>query len=409
MTSRFIVGLDVGTSSIKVVVAERSKDDRPLVRYAAKEPSFGLRRGAIVDLGEVSQAVAKALAEVKKLARSALSNVYVSIGTPQFKMQQSQGIAAVSRVDTEIYQDDVDRVIRASQAVNLGPNRMVLHTVTQEYIVDGVGDIVDPLGLNGSRLEVRTCIIDGFAPHVKSLLRVVELTGGQIGGIVASPLAASRSVLTKRQKELGVLTIDIGCGTTGMSVYEENKLKSVAVFPFGAGNITNDLAVGLKIPAEAAEVIKVEHGRASAREIHPKEAIELKKFVPDARGSVPRRFIAEIIGLRLAEILKFVNNELKSLGRGANLAGGAVVTGGGAKLTGITDLVKQELKLSSRIGLAGGDEWGEGALDHEEFFDDPEFVNAFGLILWGAEQERWRGRGISRRRRLIDMFRSLLP
>lgn len=389
MASSLLTGLDIGTSSLKIVVVENA-GGKPLLRGAWKVPSRGLRKGAIVDLGETTQAVGHAIAEAKKIGKDAAKNIYVSIGTHQLKAQASRGIVAVSRSDTEIYEDDVERVVKASQAVNLSPNRTIIHTVTKEFIVDGVSDIVDPLGLSGTRLEVQSLIIDAFSPHVKSVVRAVELAGGQVGGLVCAPLVGARAALSKSQKDLGVALVDLGFGTTGLSVYEENKLVGVAKFPMGAGNVSNDIAIGLKIPVEAAEEVKLHYGYAVAKEVSAKELVELKKFFPEAKGTVSRRFIAEVVESRLAEILEVVNNELKFMGRAGQLPGGVVLVGGGAKLPGLTDLVRQELRLSSQIGMAAGGEWAGGG-KFSDTLEDPEFVNAVGLALWGADEE-WHGR-----------------
>lgn len=381
-----MTGLDVGTSSIKVVVAER-RGRKPVIVHVHKEPCFGIRKGAIIDLSEASQSINRALSEVKKISKSAVRNVYASIGTPQAKMQSSRGIVAVSRADAEIYQDDIDRAVRASQAVNLPQNRTIIHTLTKEFVVDGVGDIIDPLGLSGSRLEVQSLIIDAFSPHVKSLIRAVELAGGEVSGLVFGPLIAARAALSKRQKELGTALVDIGFGTTGVSIYEENRLTGVAKFPVGAGNISNDLAVGLKVSVDAAEEIKLHYGYAISREVNSKEMVELKKFAEEAKGSVSRRFIAEIVESRLEEIFDLVNDELKSFQKAGELPGGVVLVGGGAKLPGLTDLVKQEMRLSSQIGCSQGEEWeGQGG-PFKEYLEDPEFVGAFGLVLWGVDDE----------------------
>ncbi|MFA6354637.1 MAG: cell division protein FtsA [Candidatus Paceibacterota bacterium] len=389
MRKNFIVGLDIGTSAIKVVILE-NQGNKPVLRAVFKEPSAGLRKGAITDLTESSQAVGRVIQEVRRISKNALKNIYISIGTPLAKAQNSRGIVAISRADNEIYQDDVDRVVRASQALNLTPNRMIIHTFTREFIIDGVADIVDPLGLSGSRLEVSSLVVDAFAPHIKSLMRVVELVGGEIGAMIFTPVAAGRGVLTKTQKDLGVVLIDIGASTTGVSIYEENRLLNVAKFPVGAANISNDLAVGLKIPVTAAENLKLSYGYALSRDVGLKEMVELKKFHPEARGIISRRLVADIIEARLAEILEFVNNELKLLGKAGKLAGGAVFVGGGAKLPGLTELAKQELKLFSQIGLAtdeGG--WVSQSSSFSEFLEDPEFATAMGLVALGADQENW--------------------
>lgn len=404
----FVTGLDIGTSSIKVAVAERT-NGKPTLVHVQKVPCYGMRKGAIVEMSEVSQAVARALAGVRKISKSALKNVYISIGTPQAKMQSSRGIVAVSRADAEIYQDDIDRAVRASQAVNLPQNRTIIHTLVREYIVDGVGDIADPLGLSGSRLEVQSLVIDAFSPHIKNLIRVVELASGEVRGLVFGPLVAARAALSKRQRDLGTALIDLGFGTTGLSVYEEGKLVGVAKFPVGAGNISNDLAVGLKIPVDAAEEIKLHYGYAIAKDVGMKEVIELKKFLPEAKNTVSRRFAAEVMESRLEEIFDLVNDELKLLQKFGELPGGAVIVGGGAKLPGITDLAKQEMKLSAQIGFSLADEWESGGGPFKEFLEDPEFVSAFGLVLWGVDGEGWSKEGGSSGFSLRKIIRYFAP
>ncbi len=382
-----VTGIDIGTSSIKIVVARKSPERAELL-YVSKEPSAGLRHGAIVDIPEVAQAIRRALAGAEKISKAALKNIYISIGTAQAKMQSSRGIVAVSSADTQIYQADMDRAVRASQAVNLSQNRMIVHTLTKEFIVDGMGDISDPLGLAGSRLEVQSLIIDAFSPHVKGLIHAVELAGGEVGGLVFSPLVAARGALSRKQKELGTAIVDIGFSTTGLAVYEEKKPILAVKFPVGADHISRDVAVGLKIPLDAAESIKLHYGSALAKDVGAKDSIELKKFIMEAKGSVSLRFIAEIIESRLEEIFDFVNNELRVAGKYGNLPGGIVLVGGGAKMPGLADLVKQEVKLSAQIGCSIADEWqNEGGM-FKEALEDPEFVCAFGLALWGIYGEK---------------------
>ena len=404
----YIVGLDIGTSMIKAAVAE-IRNNRPVLRAVFKEPSIGLRRGAVIEIGEVSPAIGRLLGEVKKNHKSAIKTIYVNIGSPQVKAQNSRGIVAVSRADSEIYRDDIEKVIRASQAVNLAPNRMIIHNVTREYIVDGVSDINDPLGLSGNRLEVNCLVIDAFTPHVKSVMKAVEIAGGRIGGLVLNPLIAGRAALSKTQKELGVVLIDIGAGTTGFSVFEENKLIGTGIIPFGAGNITNDLAVGLKIPVAAAENLKLHYGYALAKEASSRETVGLEKFSPAEHGSVSRRFVAEIIESRLAEIFEFVNNELRSFGKAGKLAGGVTLVGGGAKMPGMTELVKQELKLASQIGLTLREEWGNEGNDFGDVFEDPEFVNALGLVLWAYDHQRRQQPVAASLSKFKELLRHFLP
>jgi len=389
MGKNLVVGLDIGTSSIKVAVIE-NRNNQSEVKLMFKEPSLGLRRGAIVDLTECSQAVGKSLAKIRNGFKSGVKNIYVNAGSSQIRAQKSKGVVAVSRADNEIYRDDIDRVVRASQAISLEPNRSIIHTITREYTIDGVGGIADPLGLSGSRLEVNSLVIDAFTPHIKNLIKVIDLVGGSVGDLLFTPLAASRSVLSKVQKDLGVVLVDIGFGTTGLSVYEENRILGVASFPVGAGNITNDLAIGLKIPVEAAEKIKLNYGYALAKEVGLKESIELEKIYPEGKGVVSRRFVAEVIEARMVEIFEFINNELKLMGKAGDFAGGVVFVGGGAKLPGLTELSRRELKLFSQIGFTNNDNRLVVPPAFGDLVDDPEFVNSIGLALFGGERNSWR-------------------
>ncbi len=386
MSSSFVAGLDIGSQSVKAVVGEIGRGGSFRVIEVLKFPSAGIRKGVVQDVSEVTQSLSPAIAAMKKIGKAASANIFLGLASSDLKVQQSLGVVAVSRADFEIYQDDVNRAIQSAQAVNLAPNRMVLHSIVREYIVDGVRDIRDPLEMTGNRLEVSSLIIDAFAPSVKNLTKCVEILGGGVGGIILGPLANARAVLTKNQRELGVVVVDIGFGKTSMCVYEEGKLLHAAVFPVGSGHATNDLAIGLKVPTETAEVVKLSFGSAIAREVAVREAIELTKIDGRSRGTVQRRFIAEIIEVRLAEIFELVNNELKYIGKSAKLPGGIVLVGGGAKLPGIVDLAKQELKLSAQIGIPETHGFELGSPEIGIKLEDPEFTCALGLMLWGYDK-----------------------
>ncbi len=405
--AEIITGIDIGTSEIKVVVAE-NRNGHPNVLKVFKELSLGLKKGAVTDLTETVQALSRVFPQIRDVSKSAVKNIYVNIGTAQVRAQHSRGVAAVSRADSEIYQDDIDRVIRASQILNLGSNRMIVHTITKEFIVDGVPDITEPVGLGGSRLEVTTLVIDAFEPHVKSLIKAIQLNGGFIKGMAFDPLISARAALSKVQKDLGTVVIDIGHGTTGMVVYEENKLLGAAVFPVGAANITNDIAIGLKIPVAAAESIKLNYGYAVASDVGARDTVDLKKICGEGYGVISRRLLSEIIQARVAEILEFVQSELKLMGRAGQLAGGVVLVGGGAKLPGIADLAKEELRLVAQIGLvAERNDWF-GSEGMGEVFDDPEYVNVLGLVLWGGDEEGW----FKKKNRYLgvkELFRYFMP
>jgi cell division protein FtsA len=382
----YIVGLDIGSRNIKVVVGEVRKGGQLSVMRVFKAESAGVRKGAIDDLGEATRAVNAVLADVKKVFKNGPKNIFLGVGSSGVKTYSSTGVVAVSRSDSEIYQDDIARAIQGSQAINLPPNRMILHSVVREFIVDNMRDIRDPLGMIGNRLEVNSLIIDVFAPAVKNLEKCVEVSGGEISGLIFTPIADARSVLTKSQRELGVVVVDVGFGKTGMSVYEESKLLHAAVFPVGASNVTNDLAIGLKISVETAETIKLSYGCASAKEVSSKESVDLSKIDETAKGMISKKFIAEIIEVRLAEIFELVDNELKRIGKSGRLPSGVILTGGGAKLPGIVELAKKELKLSAQIGIPqlSGLEVTGGELGSQ--IEDPEFVSVIGVLMSGSDR-----------------------
>ncbi|MBI1961049.1 MAG: cell division protein FtsA [Candidatus Liptonbacteria bacterium] len=387
MAQNLITGLDIGTGDIKAVVAEVGRGKTFCIRHVARKQSAGMRKGAIVDIEETVSSLRNIFADIRTRHPKALRNIYVNINSPQVRLHNSKGIVAVSRADAEIYHDDVDRAVKASQAITLPSNRIIFHAITREFVVDGIDGILDPIGLSGSRLEVNSMLVDAFSFDLRTIEKCVSMAGGTLGGVVFGPLAASRAVLSKTQKDLGVVLVDIGCGTTGISVYEENKLLHAAVFPVGSAHITNDIAIGLKIPVGAAETLKLSYGTALAKSVPIKETVDMSAVNADTRTAVSRRFLSEIIEVRLSEVLEAVNTELQKLNRHGRLPGGAVFIGGGAKMTGLLELAKRDLRLPVQFGSVDpnaftvSDQW----LDPNDTLTDPEFVMCFGLILSGVD------------------------
>ncbi len=381
-----LAALDIGSQNTKILVADVSKGGGFKILKIFKISSAGVKKGAIHDLQETVSALNPTLAALRKEYRSASRNIYVSVNGSQISSRISKGIIAVSRADSEIYQDDIDRVTKASQALNISANRKIIHTITREFIVDGIKDIPDPTGLVGSRLEVESVVVDVFVSYLKNLSKAVEISGGRIGGFILGNIASSEAALTKRQKELGVALVDIGAETTGLCVYEENKLLHTSILPLGAAHITNDVAVGFKIPVHDAENLKLNFGYAISKQIPPKEIVDVELANANAKNPIPRRFLAEIVESRLIEIFDFINDELKSLNKNGQLPAGVVLTGGGAKLPGVINLAKQELRLSCQIGSPVGT---FEILDqnYNAEMEDPEFACASGLLLLGASSE----------------------
>jgi cell division protein FtsA len=251
--------------------------------------------------------------------------------------------------------------------------------IARNYSLDDQKNIKDPIGMNGVRLEADTMIIEGSTPYIRNLAKCFEQADIDMDDFVLAPLAASKAVLSKRQKELGVILIDIGGGTTSVAVFEENDLLHTAILPVGGNNITNDIAIGLRTSIEVAEKVKLEYGSALPSEVSKKEDVNLSEIDANEEGLVSRHHVAEIIEARLEEIFSMVNKELKVIGRDKLLPAGIILTGGTAKISGSVDLAKNILALPAQTGfpLPMG-----GLVDK---IDDPSFATVAGLILWGLE------------------------
>lgn len=386
--TKIITGLDIGSAQIKCVVTEERKPGQPLSLLSAfKHPSAGFRKGMLIDPDEALRSLRDLILDIDSISKKAKRNIVVNMNNEHIKTLHSRGVAVVARADQEIQQDDLDRVFQASQAIKMPANHVVLHNIIKEYFVDDIQNIQNPTGMSGNRLEVGTFIILGFNPQVSAVVGGLERVGGGVAGLFFNPMASSRAVLTKKQKDLGVILIDFGAGTTSFTVYEEGKVMESKSIPIGANYITNDIAIGLRTSVETAEKLKLAYGCAEAREVNRRDMIRLEEFESGNAEEVPKKFLAEIIEVRLEELLELINNELKTLGKNGRLPAGAVLVGGGAKLSGLVNLVRRYLKLPTQIGLPNLKNFEILNTSYEDLFDDPEFAVAAGLALLGNETE----------------------
>lgn len=383
----FITALDFGTAEIKVLVAEVGKDGKLSLVEAVRMPSGGVNKGEVTDVDAAAAALANAFDEIAGIDKAVLDNIFVNISGKRMMVNGSRGIAAVSRGTNEISQEDIDRAISGAEAIKTDRNLRKIHTLVQEYIVDGVDQIQNPLGMSGTRLEVYSMIVSAFTEVLNNLTQAIERAGGRVEeeNIVYGPLAAAHAALTKAHKDLGVVLIDIGAGTTSMSVFEENKLASTKVFPIGAGHITNDLAVKLKSSIGTAEKIKVSFGHALAKEVSTKDKINLSDVDSKLKGIITRREIAEVIESRLSEIFELVWNELKAVKK-THLPAGVILCGGGSKTSGIIDLARQELNLPVHMANCEVDIFDVASQDMIEKLEDVQFIVTSGLLVEGNSQ-----------------------
>ncbi|MCX6729987.1 MAG: cell division protein FtsA [Candidatus Portnoybacteria bacterium] len=284
-----------------------------------------------------------------------------------------------SRADEEVSGYDILRAIDNASAVSLGPNKEILDVIQKEFNLDGQEGIQDPRGMSGVRLRVDTLIIEGQAQHLKNLRKCLALNKIEPKALVLDILAGASAVLSKKQKELGVLVLDLGAGTTGMAVYEEGKLLDVQILPVGSSHITNDIAVGLQISPEIAEKVKIAYGNCLPEEISKKDVIDLSKIDESEEGVVNRKEMSKIIEARIDEIFELINRELRRIGKERKLPSGVVLVGGGSRMPGIIDAAKNKLKLNVQIGYS---QEIDGLIDK---VDDPGFATAVGLIKYALE------------------------
>jgi cell division protein FtsA len=374
----YMTGLDVGTQTVRVVQAKRDRETGVLSIIGASEvPSAGLRKGVIVDIEEAVSSISQALEKVERMTGVPVTVANISVGGNHISSVPSHGVIAVSRADGEITESDIVRCIDASQAISIPQNREVLHVFPKTFTLDGQTGIKDPLGMNGIRLEVSTLIVQAGLPFIKNLTKAVLQAGLEMEDMVLAPVAAAESVLTKRQKDLGVVVIDLGAGTTGMAVYEEGDVLHTQVLPIGCMHITNDIAIGLRCSIDTAEKVKLLFGHSDPRLINKEEEIDLSKLDEAEEETVTREYVVEIIEARLEEIFDHVNNELKKISRDGKLPAGVVLTGGGANLPGVAEFVKKHLRLPVVIGVP------ENVTTVIDRVDNPGYATCVGLILWG--------------------------
>ena len=377
--SRYAVGLDVGTTTVRCVVGHvDGPQGTPTIIGVGECANTGMRKGTVVNLVNAASAIDKALEGAERMSGHQIHDATVSINGSHIVGMSSKGVIAVGSTGHEITEDDLARVEEAATVVQLPANREILEVTPRSYELDGQDNIKDPLGMTGVRLEVDAHVITALGPHLKNLIKACEMTETAPRGTIVAGLAASRAVVSDKQTENGVVMVDIGGTTTNVAVFEEGDLQHVAVLPIGSVNITNDLAIGLKTDLDIAEKVKLEHAVAhvSARkDTKSTVSVKIEKTTHDFKVSD----IDMIVEARLEEIFELINKELKSIGRAAKLPGGVVLSGGGVQLPGMTEYAKEALQLSARLGEA--DEFS-GVGDK---VNNPAWNTALGLMLIDLE------------------------
>ncbi|WP_027414501.1 cell division protein FtsA [Aneurinibacillus terranovensis] len=369
----YIISLDIGTSKVRVIIGEINGGTINILGVGISD-SHGIKKGAIVDIDETVQAIRDAVSQAERMVDISISQVIVGISGNHIQLQPSRGVVAVSSENREIGDDDIERVMKAAQVVAIPPEREIIDVVPIQFIVDGLGEISDPRGMIGVRLEMDGTIITGSKTVIHNLVRCIERAGLSIAGMFLMPLAASEIALTKDEKNLGVVLLDIGAGSTTVSVFEMGTLSAFSVLPIGGDYITNDIAIGFRTTSEVAKQVKTKHGCALVDDASEDERFKVKRIGSDVEKEFSQVDLANVIEPRAAEIFNLVEDELLTLGYDTNIPNGFVLTGGVANIPGLLELGREELRAPVRIALP--DYIG---------VRDPSYTTGVGLIKYASK------------------------
>lgn len=381
MAEEIYAGLDIGSYGVRLAVGKPvpATDGKEHIHIigAVEVPSAGVSKGTITNIEDAVACVSKALEQAERITGVPVNTAWVGITGSHIIAQESRGVVGVSRTDAEIRDEDIERAIEAARTVATPTNYEIIHVIPKSFIVDGQRGVKDPVGMNGIRLEVDALIIQGLTSQIKNLTKCVYRTGLDIEDVVFSILATAESVVTSRQKELGVCVVNIGASTTSLVVYEEGDVMQTAVLPIGCDHVTSDIAIGLRTSLDIAEQVKLRYAACQPDSVPKKEEINLAELGAPEEEYVGRRFVADITEARVQEIFEHVDKELSKIERSGMLPAGVILTGGGAKLNGILEVAKTSLRLPASLGTPIGI---TSVIDRT---NDPAMSTAIGLVLWG--------------------------
>lgn len=376
------VSLDIGTSSVKVIIGEVANESINIIGVGSVK-SKGLRKGSIVDIDETVHSIKKAVEQAERMVSVKIGRVIVGISGNHVQLQPCHGVVAVSSPNKEIGNDDIARVIEAAQVVSIPPEREIIDVIPRQFIVDGLDEINDPRGMIGVRLEVEGTIITGSKTVLHNLLRCVERAGLEIIDIALQPLASGSIALSEDEMTLGVALVDIGGGSTTVSIFNEGHIAHTSVIPVGGDHITKDISVGLRTSTEDAEKVKIKFGHAFYDDSSEEETFSVKVIGSDVQEEYNQLILADIIEARMEEILEIVQESVRKMGY-RDLPGGFVLTGGVASLPGVLELAKATLKHNVRIAIP--DYIG---------VREPKFTTGVGLIHFAHRNIKIQGKEVA--------------
>ncbi len=372
---KIIVGLDIGTTKICAVVGEILDDEINIIGVGS-HPSTGLRKGSVVNIESTVDAIKKAVQEAELMAGCDISSVYVGIAGNHVRGFNSHGIIAIK--GREITQNDVDRVIDAAKAVAIPTDREIIHVIPQEFVVDDMESIQNPVGMTAIRLEARIHIVTGAVSSARNLVKCCNKAGLEVCDIVLESMASGLAVLSAEEKELGCVVADMGGGITDLALFKDNNVKFIYELTVGGHNLTNDISIGLRTPLPEAEKIKIDHGTCMPEHVRNGATIE----VPAVGGRAPKKLskaiLAEILEPRVEEIFSLLKKELFSNGLENAFPAGFVLTGGSVVMDGITEIAESVFNVPVRIGEPNK----IGGL--KDIVKNPAYATGVGLVIFGS-------------------------
>ncbi|OMZ29772.1 cell division protein FtsA [Burkholderia pseudomallei] len=381
-----LVALDIGTSKVVAVVAELKGEGHYEVIGLGQSESKGLKKGVVVNIEATVQSIQRALEEAELMADCKITNVFTGIAGSHIRSFNSSGMVAIK--EKEVTQTDVARVIETAKAINIPTDQQVLHILTQEFIIDGQEDVREPIGMSGIRLEVKVHIVTGAVSAAQNIVKCVRRCGLEVNDLILQPLASSLAVLTEDKKDLGVVLVDIGGGTTDIAIFAEGAIRHTAVIPIAGDQITSDIAMALRTPTPDAEDIKVGYGIAKQALADPDEMVEVPGLGERGPRTLSRQALAAVIEPRVEELFSLVQQVVRESGYEELLSSGVVLTGGAAMMPGMVELGEDIFLKPVRIGAP---EYAGGLSD---VVRNPRYSTAMGLLVEGSAQ-RMRGRKVA--------------
>jgi cell division protein FtsA len=374
---QLIVGLDLGTTKICVIVGSKSMEGRIEIVGIGTSPSKGLRKGVVVNIDSTVEAIKKAVEEAELMAGCEITSVHAGIAGGHIKSLNSRGVVAIK--DREVGKGDVERVIDAARAISIPIDREVLHVFPQEYVVDDQDGVKDPIGMSGVRLEAEVHIVTGAVASVQNIIKSCNRAGLEVKDIVLEPFASSLAVLTAEEREMGVALVDLGGGTTDLAIFLDGGIWHTSVIALGGNNVSNDISVGIRTPISEAERIKIKYGCAKTFLVRDDETIE----VPSVGGRPPRilsrQILSEIIEPRVEELFSLVKREIVKTGYEDMIASGLVLSGGTATLEGVVEIAEEVMGMPARRGIPHD----IGGL--VDVVSSPMYATAVGLVQYGFQ------------------------